>query len=68
MKKLDPSMMKALKLFAKNHQQLEKATDPHRGAHRRVLSSDGRTANNNIAASTFEKCGGQIPVGPKYMN
>lgn len=31
--KLDPQMVKALKLFAKNHKQLEKATDPHKGIH-----------------------------------
>lgn len=37
-KKLDPSLMKALKLFAKNHKQLEKAHDPNKGQHRRVLS------------------------------
>lgn len=60
--------MKALKLFAKNHQQLEKASDPNRGYHRRVLSQDGRTVNNNVAASTYEKCGGTIPIGPKYVN
>ena len=30
-KKLDPSLMKALKLFAKNHKQLEKAHDPTKG-------------------------------------
>lgn len=33
-----------------------------------MLSSDGRTANNNIAASTYEKCGGTVPIGPKFMN
>lgn len=63
-------MLKALKLFAKNHQQLEKAHDPNKGHHRRVLSSDGRTINDNIAASTYEKCGVNIStiVGPKYIN
>lgn len=60
--------MKALKLFAKNHQQLEKAHDPDKGHHRRVLSSDGRTANNNVAATTNEKCGGTVPIGPKFIN
>ncbi|CDW82656.1 UNKNOWN [Stylonychia lemnae] len=48
LKKLDPSLMKALKLFAKNHQQLEKAQDPNRGIHRRILSQDGRSNNQNI--------------------
>ncbi len=55
--------MKALKLFAKNHHELEKVSDPHS---RRVLSFDGRT--QNIPASTFEKCGGTVPPGPKFVN
>jgi hypothetical protein len=24
--------------------------------------------NNNIAASTYEKSGGSVPMGPKYIN
>lgn len=36
---LNPQMMKALKLFAKNHHELEKASDPDKS--RRVLSHDG---------------------------
>lgn len=55
--KLDPALLKALKLFAKNHQQLEKAQDVC-NRQRRVLSSDGRIANTNIPASTLEKSGG----------
>jgi hypothetical protein len=39
---MDPKMMKALKLFAKNHQELEKVSDPEKGINRRVLSYDGR--------------------------
>eukprot|EP00347_Sterkiella_histriomuscorum_P014833 403359352 len=68
-KKLDPSLMKALKLFAKNHQQLEKAQDPQKGQHhRRILSQDGRTANLNIPAYTHERNGQPIPKGPKFYN
>lgn len=59
--------MKALKLFAKNHHELEKFSDPEKVANRRVLSYDGR-ASTNIPASTFEKCGGNIPAGPKFIN
>lgn len=64
-------MMKALKLFAKNQMELEKASDPEKGNNRRVLSYDGRKyppATSNIPASTFEKCGGQVPSGPKFIN
>jgi hypothetical protein len=64
-------MLKALKLFAKNHQQLEKVSDPSKANNnKRVLSYDSRTQNNNknIPASTFEKCGGTIPAGPKFVN
>jgi hypothetical protein len=39
---LNPQMMKALKLFAKNHHELEKVSDPDKGNPRRVLSHDGR--------------------------
>lgn len=38
---------------------------------RRVVSYDGRKVNGfggNIPASTFEKCGGTIPPGPKFIN
>mmetsp|Transcript_12189 Transcript_12189/g.8876 ORF Transcript_12189/g.8876 Transcript_12189/m.8876 type:complete len:100 (-) Transcript_12189:36-335(-) len=65
---MEPELVKALKLFAKNHQQLDKVKNPDKGQHRRVLSSDGRTINNNIAASTYEKCGGSVPKGPKFVN
>jgi uncharacterized protein YpmS len=62
-------MMKALKLFAKNHQELEKVSDPEKGNHgRRVLSYDSRSSPSNVPASTFEKCGGTIPSGPKFVN
>jgi len=66
-------MMKALKLFAKNHHELEKVSDPEKGHNRRVLSYDNRTAAasssiKNVPASTFEKCGGTIPSGPKFVN
>lgn len=62
-------MVKALKLFAKNHQELEKVSDPEKNAgNRRVLSYDSRTGNGNVPASTFEKCGGTIPSGPKFVN
>jgi len=61
-------MMKALKLFAKNHHELEKVSDPEKGHNRRVLSYDNRTASTNVPASTFEKCGGTIPSGPKFVN
>lgn len=63
-------MMKALKLFAKNHQELEKVSDPDKGNNRRVLSYDGRKhpQSSNIPASTFEKCGGTVPSGPKFVN
>lgn len=60
-------MMKALKLFAKNHQELEKVSDPEKGVNRRVLSYDSRS-NQNVPASTFEKCGGTVPSGPKFVN
>ena len=64
-------MLKALKLFAKNHQELEKVSDPNKAnINKRVLSYDCRTqsTNKNIPASTFEKCGGSIPAGPKFVN
>ena len=67
-------MLKALKLFAKNHQQLEKVVsqDPHSSTvanNRRVLSYDGRKANGHFPASTFEKCGGSVSAsGPKFLN
>ncbi len=64
-------MLKALKLFAKNHQELEKVSDPSKAnINKRVLSYDSRTqsTNKNIPASTFEKCGGTIPAGPKFVN
>jgi hypothetical protein len=39
---------------------------------RRVVSYDGRKASTsvpgNIPASTFEKCGGTVPAGPKFIN
>lgn len=65
---LDASMMKALKLFAKNHHELEKVSDPDKS--RRVLSYDGRrvSTTGNIPASTYEKCGGTVPCGPKFVN
>ncbi len=70
-------MVKALKLFAKNHHELEKAVTDINGANsnntynRRVLSYDSRVANGgplNVPASTFEKCGGTVPAGPKFIN
>ena len=64
-------MLKALKLFAKNHQELEKVSDPNKAFNnKRVLSYDSRThaTNKNIPASTFEKCGGLVPAGPKFIN
>ena len=61
-------MLKAMKLFAKNHQELEKVSDPEKGVNRRVLSYDGRSTSNNVAASTYEKCGGTVPGGPKFVN
>lgn len=63
--------MKALKLFAKNQMELEKASDPEKGNNRRVLSYDGRKhppATSSIPASTFEKCRGTVPSGPKFLN
>ena len=51
--------------------ELEKASDPEKGNNRRVLSYDGRKhppATSNIPASTFEKCGGIVPSGPKFIN
>ena len=61
--------MKAFKLFAKNHQELEKVSDPDKvPLNRRVLSYDSRTSTGNVPASTFEKCGGTIPSGPKFVN
>lgn len=61
-------MIKALKLFAKNHKQLEKAHDPDKGIHRKVQSVDARASLKNDPASTFEKCGGQIAKGPRFVN
>lgn len=69
--------MKALKLFAKNHHELEKvvtdvnpsSSNAQNANNRRVLSYDSRTGNSlNVPASTFEKCGGTIPAGPKFVN
>lgn len=51
--------------------ELEKASDPEKGNNRRVLSYDGRKhppSTSNIPASTFEKCGGTVPSGPKFVN
>ena len=63
-------MVKALKLFAKNHHELEKVSDPEKGNQRRVLSYDGRSGapSINVPASTYEKCGGTVPAGPKFVN
>ncbi len=64
-------MVKALKLFAKNHQELEKVSDPNKlSINKRVLSYDSRLQSEikNIPASTFEKCGGTVPAGPKFVN
>jgi hypothetical protein len=46
-------------------------SDPGKGNNRRVLSYDGRkhpSSASNIPASTFEKCGGTVPSGPKFVN
>ena len=69
---MEPDLLKALKLFAKNHQQLDRINNPEKGQHRRVLSSDLKASNSsqktNIPASTYEKGGGTVLKGPKHVN
>ena len=50
---------------------MEKVSDPNKlPINKRVLSYDSRVQSEikNIPASTFEKCGGTIPAGPKFIN